>query len=628
MAVSDADGRFQFELDKASSTWPYDDEPPWHKAQVAASAPGLGLAWVEAGSLADGGEATLQLVRDDVPIHGRVLDTQGRPVAGVSVRLGQVGVLKDGVDLDAMLASGEVDHAQTSEWYGYDEAIWPGGQNTWTTDADGRFEVKSIGHDRLAKLHFQSPALADGNLYVMARPAKAPPKPKPRPNRRPGEMSFNASYGLPPGPRLVGATFEHFADLSKPITGVVRLKGTGKPLGGVMVIGHEAATMTRVSARTDAEGRFRLAGLPKGELYQIQANPRSGVDPFLRAMMTITDTEGLKPIETILELPRGVIVTGRLVDDGDGRPVWASEVRSSNLPTNPNEGDGTSGHWSLTDPTFRLTVPPGEGMLIASARGRETPYVRARLSKAEKGKGVGGRGDGETVTTQLNAYHTCKIFDVPDTAESFSVELKLTRGLSRKGRVVGPDGKPVTGAQCYGLISTWGYVKTLEEDTFEVLGLETDYPRQLVFAHEGRRLVGSVIIKGEDAKDEAPIEVRLVPPGSVKGRLLDEGGLPLSDAKLWVMSYDLNGGNLPPGRLWPDGSTFIQPNGWLFSTDADGRFRVVGLKPGIKSSIGVDKKTRPNYQLDTRGVLLDIVLQHPGEVRDLGDVTVKESPIR
>ena len=92
--------------------------PGWHQAQIAAAAPGFAPAWVEAGDLVKGGEATLRLVRDDVPVRGRVLDSQGRPVAGVVVRIQLIWEVKDGVDLDAMLASGEVDENQMAREYG------------------------------------------------------------------------------------------------------------------------------------------------------------------------------------------------------------------------------------------------------------------------------------------------------------------------------------------------------------------------------------------------------------------------------------------------------------------------------------------------------------------------------
>ena len=147
----------------------------------------------------------------------------------------------------------------------------------------------------------------------------------------------------------------------------------------------------------------------------------------------------------------------------------------------------------------------------------------------------------------LNAHHAYKIIDVPADAQSFHVDLELTRGLSRKGRVVDPDGKPVDGAQCYGLSATWGRMKTLPDETFEVRGLEPDHPRQLIFAHKDRRLVGSVIIKGEDSRGDEPLVVRLDRPGSIKGRLVDEDGLPVAGATLGCLTFDLDGDNLPPG---------------------------------------------------------------------------------
>ena len=77
VAATGPDGRFQFELDKSASDFPFRDFPAWHGAEIAAVAPGYGPAWLSVESLLKGDEAVLRLVPDDVPIHGRVLDSQG-----------------------------------------------------------------------------------------------------------------------------------------------------------------------------------------------------------------------------------------------------------------------------------------------------------------------------------------------------------------------------------------------------------------------------------------------------------------------------------------------------------------------------------------------------------------------
>src|SRR5262249_5494206 len=146
----------------------YSGETGWHKAQVAVAAPGFAPAWVEAGDMVKRGEMALRLVRDDVPVLGRVLDSQGRPVAGGVVRMRAMWEVKEGVDLDAMLASGAVDEnmsrrarrfgdalgAAAPNWQADPAPLWPGGRNGWTTGADGRFEVQGVGRDRIARLEF------------------------------------------------------------------------------------------------------------------------------------------------------------------------------------------------------------------------------------------------------------------------------------------------------------------------------------------------------------------------------------------------------------------------------------------------------------------------------------------
>ena len=67
--------------------------------------------------------------------------------------------------------------------------------------------------------------------------------------------------------------------------------------------------------------------------------------------------------------------------------------------------------------------------------------------------------------------------------------------------------------------------------------------------------------------------------------------------------------------MWPDSETV--------TTDAHGRFQIEALKPGVKTPASTFKD-RPELSGDTGKALRDIVIQQPGEVRDLGDVKVKD----
>ena len=480
VAVGGPDGQFHFELDRSPSDFPYSDYPVWHDAKIAAVAPGFGPAWIAAGSLLKGGEATLQLVRDDVPIRGRVVDPQGRPVAGVTVRAYWIFAVNAGIDPGSLIAAGEFQDNKATSYYR--DPTWLGRQGTWTTDADGRFEVRGVGRDRIIWLGLDGPGLAHLEAYAMARPWQTQtPRLRLQPSGKSPEMMLIS--GPEPPPPLYGATFELIIGPSKPIIGVVRIKGTGRPAAGITVRGIEPTTGTWIYARADQDGRFRILGLPKAGVYQLRTEARSGVEPYLNAPpLTVGDTEGLKPIEAAIEVPRGVIITGRLIDQATGRPVRAAHVKYVKLPTNPNDGYTGTGHSGAVDPTFKMTVPPGEGLIYANVRGEETPYRRARLRKEDKGKGIGGPGDGEAMTITLNFNHAYKFIDVPADARDFTVDLELTRGLTRKGRVVDLDGKPFAGARCYGLVSTGSFIKTLPDATFEVHGLEPGYPRQVIFA--------------------------------------------------------------------------------------------------------------------------------------------------
>ena len=309
-------------------------------------------------------------------------------------------------------------------------------------------------------------------------------------------------------------------------------------------------------------------------------------------------------------------MTGRLVDKATGQVVPPAHVTYIKAPDNLSPGDAM-GFSRLADSAFAMTVPPGHGLVAATAAvsRNDDPYACARLRAADRGKGIGAFGDGETISFPLNGNHTYRFIDLPANADSVDIDLELARGETRKGKLIGPNGKPVTGVRTYGQTSRWGNVRTLETDAFEVHGLERGHPRLVLFAHKDLHLVGSVVLKDDDIKSKTPLVVRMERAGSVKGRLVDEDGQPLSGAKLTAMTFDADGTNLPggPDGLWPDNEDI--------TADADGRFVVDGLKKGAKTTISVSPITRPNVRLRTGDILKNLTAA-PGEVRELGDVKV------
>jgi hypothetical protein len=197
------------------------------------------------------------------------------------------------------------------------------------------------------------------------------------------------------------------------------------------------------------------------------------------------------------------------------------------------------------------------------------------------------------------------------------VDLELTRGESRAGRLIGPDALPVVGVEAYGLSARdWAGTersRALHADTFEVGGLEPGHPRLLVFTHKARNLVGAAVLKDEDLKSNAPLEVTLVPAGAIAGRLLDDDGLPWAGATLRVWMSDPD---RPPSLGF--GCSFREE----VTVDAQGRFRVDAFVPGVETEVTIAVPDR-GVQLDGGNDLRKPALK-PGELLDLGDVKAKE----
>ena len=170
------------------------------------------------------------------------------------------------------------------------------------------------------------------------------------------------------------------------------------------------------------------------------------------------------------------MVRGRVLDRRTGSAVPCEWIVYFPLPNNPHKGSshGTS---SGTDHSFRISVPPGGGMIAVKARGKSIPYPGARLAPADKGKLQIKGEDGSQFGVPLSLYHAYRFVDFAEGTESATVDLEVTPVTSRGVELVGPSGRPVTGASAMGLTTDKFASTTIDGARFEVQGLQPDETR-------------------------------------------------------------------------------------------------------------------------------------------------------
>jgi 5-hydroxyisourate hydrolase-like protein (transthyretin family) len=564
------DGSFRFEIPRTDFNT-VEQDTPWSKATVVAAAPGYGPGWVSFDRAGAATGLTLKLVKDDVPINGRVLDLEGQPVAGVTVRV-------EAVDEIAV-------------------PVLP--QPVTTTGADGRFRLTGLGRDRTVQLSLRGPTIEarDRDVYVMTRDAKPFHRPV---NEKAPELG-NVSY--------YGATFDHVAAPTKPIVGTVRDQDTGKPLAGVTVQSYffaASGTLVRDFLRTttDEAGRYRLVGMPPGGGHQIMAVPGPG-QPYFSSRRRVGTSPGLDPVQVDFPLKQGLWVRGRVLDKATGKPVRA-RVRYGAFLDNPHlrgvpAYEGSVDAVTRADGSFELVGLPGRGLLAVKAdEDRFLPSVGAdQVPAADKHV-----TNFELIQTNpcfpSAEYHAFVPIHPAAGDKDTTCDVVLDPGRTVTGTLVGPDGQPVDGVMVMDLKLMWSNPQPLPGAQFTVTALDPRSPRWLFFRHRDKQLGAAVQVRGDEGQ---PLTVRLQPCASVTGRLLDAKGRGCPEAEIYGQSEN-SYMSLTTGRWW---QLYVSGR-----TDREGRFRVDGLIPGVKYAIAVGDQGFAQ----TLG---------PGAVKDLGDTRMKTS---
>ena len=174
------------------------------------------------------------------------------------------------------------------------------------------------------------------------------------------------------------------------------------------------------------------------------------------------------------------------------------------------------------------------------------------------------------------------------------------------------DGRPLSGVWATGITSEhWRPALRVERDSCPAYHVEVGNPRLMVFFEPGRKLAGTLTLKGDE---KSPVVVRLGPAGAIKGRLLDADGKPL--ARLVVdVHYRL--------RAVSEIHQVIRQAKQTV-TDADGAFTVDDLIPQHRFELSFRQGKR-QFERETKPAGVEIEVK-PGETRELGAIKLKQIP--
>ncbi len=575
---------------------------PW----VIATAKGFGPGW--ASTVREPGgpeETTIQLVGSGPPIEGRIVDLEGRIVAGARIKVERIWFERKG-NLSAWFDKARAGGIR-GPWQGLDQLP---SDVVITTDRDGRFQLADLGPDRMAELVVSGPSIAAAQLYVANRDGATFRVADPEG----GMMS-------PLSTTYYTRRLNYAAEPTRPIEGTVRDKDTGRPLAGMVLRGmvyeeHSRVWAPGVEAKTDEKGHYRLVGLPRASTYTLFLEPAAGL-PYTKAtLQTPTAPPAIGPLAFDITLKRGVVVRGRVTDKLTGRPV-SGYVNTYVFADNPHlsEFPGYRESYPATsrfddDGRYEVVALPGRGILACrSDLGAYRQGVGASAIKGFNPKllGIGGFNTYPNSCT-IGNYHFLAEIDPAPGVESVTKDLQVDPGRTVMLHVEDPEGRPLSGTKASGLTDLFASIAYRQDaSTIEVHGLSPEKPRRVTITHEGRKLVGSLDLKGDEP---GPLTVRLRPWGIVTGRVVDDEGQPRAGLALNSLAGIYPGPDKDHGIL-PGHDDVPGPR-----TDRDGRFRIEGFVPGLKyGAAGVQG-------FMYLGMVFDDVMVGSGETKDLGDLKI------
>ena len=594
VATSGPDGSFEVAIPR--KTLDRSDRFGADSPVLAALIPGFGPDWIKLTAKSAEDEFNIRLRRDDIPIDGRIIGLEGRPVPGVDVDV--LHIWHDPPDFlnRARENAGEVSQGLWSECQNGLVLEAPNPNLHARTDRDGRFRLTGVGHDRRVTLTIHGESIE--RSYAMIFTARDPAY---TPLVLPVDESDNSRS------KLLGPRFDLSVGPGRLIEGVIRDAETGRPVAGASIRSWESG-----SSLSDVQGRFLLTGLPLNTEHRIEVEVEG--TSYIKAVKVMGNPKGLEPITVVINLRRGLTLDGKVTNRATGRPVRAV-VQYYPFRDNPHlekYPDASFFDNALHDESefrtdenghFRAFVLPGGGIL--AVRAPDLTYLTAEPLVPGVAANVLWIDD---FANEMGSYQALVPIDRSDGERSVLADIKLVPGSPQRVQVVGPDGRPIAGTRVYRVLGHTGAGEAVPGTDFTFVHRNPGKAETVVVFRQDQGLGSFVDIKGNEPD---PIRVQLQPTGTILGRLVDEDGGPRPNIPLSV-GFEFK----TRGRR-----TYMEVLTKRMTTDPDGRFRITSLIPRIPFLVEVHKKNAPSD--DAEGYLKGDATVKPGEVKDWGDVRSK-----
>lgn len=620
--VTQDDGKFTLSHPRARDNGVQKTQP--ESFDVTAQANGLGMQWVSSFDPSLELQAAQPLVltlSPETPIHGRIVDTQGKPIKGVEVAVTAIAARKQGGDLkpwiEVVRAGGDNNAAHRKlDRLLYDVQELRGAR--LLTDQDGRFTITGLGSECVVDLALQGDAIAYQRVAIATR--------KMEPMTR--TLWPHSGVHKPPiQDRVFGADFTYAAVPTQILEGTIRDAATKQPVPHAVVKSHHLAGMSLgppneevVHTTSDAQGRYRLVGLPKGngpeiaDLNEIWVLP-DGKAPYFKRAIRVPAAKGDGPQTLDIELHRGIWIHGRVTDKGTGQPV---EARISYLPWRFNPqvrglpefhedtaAVGFDGLTTLTDREGKYRLPglPGQGVVTAWS-------IQANYLHDIGGDQVLGRDKEGLYPTiglpmrgvQTEQFHAVKSIDPTGGADT-SCDFILDPGETLQLAITDQEGKPVPGCTIVADRRMVGYHTSLSA-VLDIANMTPGKPADLAIVHRERKL-GKFVSFSWKQDGPRTIPVTLEPCATIKGKVVDEEGKPFPVLELVIS---------------PSKEVRVHLGYPMTYTNPDGSFEYAHAPAGCKDyTVSVLGGELP----DTFAEIAKNVVVKAGQTVDLGTIKIK-----